>query len=87
MPVGTAFASVAATTAIERDLAMMPLHALEQLPKHERNGLLSPIFRYTLDEAPVAQREALVDRICDLLLDEMGSTRACEMPPAQRAAS
>ena len=64
---------------------MIPMRNLDLLPKQELDDLLSPIFCYALDESPVAEREALIDRICDLLLDEMGSHRVA--PPTDQSAA
>lgn len=55
---------------------MIPVQNLQKLPREEISELLTPIFSYTLAEAPVQQREALVDKICEVLLEETGTARA-----------
>ena len=54
---------------------MKPNDLPVNLPRRELRELLGPVFSYALAEAPVQQREALVEKICQGLLRQIGTVR------------
>ena len=49
---------------------MIPVSRLRAMPAHEIQELFAPMFSYTLSQAPIQERENLVDLICDALIDD-----------------
>lgn len=55
---------------------MIPLSRIRDMAPREVDELLAPLFGYTLAEAPLQEREVLIDLICETLLGDIGSVRA-----------
>ena len=49
---------------------MIPISRLRAMPAHEIQELFAPMFSYTLSQAPIQERETLIDLICDTLIDD-----------------
>ncbi len=66
---------------------MIPLIRAKYRPRHELSEGLKPSISHSLANAPLQQRESLVDEICDALMTEMGTTRAMmALPKRQQVA-
>ncbi len=60
---------------------MIPLNRAKYRPRRELSEGLKPSISHSLANAPLQQRELLVDEICDALMTEMGTTRATMVRP------
>ena len=54
---------------------MIPVSRLRAMPAREIQELFVPMFSYTLAQAPIQERESLVDLICDALIDDAPTAR------------
>ncbi|MDP6352020.1 MAG: hypothetical protein QF926_01555 [Alphaproteobacteria bacterium] len=55
---------------------MIPVSRLRTMPASEIQELFAPMFSYTLVEAPIQERETLVDLICDALTEDAATPRS-----------
>ena len=63
---------------------MIPLNRAKYRPRRELSEGLKPSISHSLANAPLQQRESLVDEICDALMTEMGTTRAITAQPKRQ---
>lgn len=63
---------------------MIPLNQAKYRLRRELSEGLKPSISHSLANAPLQQRESLVDEICDALMTEMGTTRAMMVHPKRQ---
>jgi len=61
---------------------MIPVNSIHRMHDDEITATFGPIFAYSLAEAPVQEREALVDSICTTLLAASDTARIGVTPQA-----
>ena len=66
---------------------MIPLNRAKYRPRRELSEGLKPSISHSLANAPLQQRESLVDEICDALMTEMGTIRAMTPQPKRHQAA